>query len=401
MDIYESLRRVQQEAYDRAPAIRALYDTTGMKPADLRSAEELTQLPVTKKETLLDHQRENPPFGGYLAADPTQIARIFVAPGPIYEPQLIGETGGHGFKEAFSAAGFGPGDVVLNTWSYHMVPAGLLLDKGLRSVGATVIPSGVGASEQQMQLILEMGVTSICASTAFFITLAEGIERSGAKLPRDWKVKSAFLGGELGDWMGKRRRLEERYGISTFSAYATADIGVIGYETRGDAGYAIHPERLVQICDPVTGQPVAAGEPGEIVVTTLTRGWPLIRFGTGDVAFATAMRDDGTVARIGPLQGRVGQAVKAREIFVYPRQIEELIIRVPGIQHAQAVVTQADSRDEIVLRLVLEDGADAKAVLAAVPDQFRELSRLRADRVDIVANNEINENAALLLDERR
>ena len=252
-----------------------------------------------------------------------------------------------------------------------------------------------------MQLILEMGVTSICASTAFFITLAEGIERSGAKLPRDWKVKSAFLGGELGDWMGKRRRLEERYGISTFSAYATADIGVIGYETRGDAGYAIHPERLVQICDTVTGQPVAAGEPGEIVVTTLTRGWPLIRFGTGDVAFATAMRDDGTVARIGPLQGRVGQAVKAREIFVYPRQIEELIIRVPGIQQAQAVVTQADSRDEIVLRLVLEDGADAKAVLAAVPDQFRELSRLRADRVDIVANNEINENAALLLDERR
>lgn len=397
---FARLQALQTEAYPLAPAIRSIFDKAGLKPTDLTSAEALSLIPVLKKETLLDLQRQSPPFGGFLAAKEEEIARIFVSPGPINEPQLKSENDGLGFVRAFVAAGVGPGDRVLNTWSYHLVPAGLLLDEGLQAAGAAVIPAGVGGSELQAKLVLELGVTCICASTAFFVTLVETIEAAGHKLPAEWKVKSAFLGGEFGDWIGKRRRLEAKYGIRTFSAYATADLGLVGYETERDDGYEINPDRMVQICDPISGAPLPENEPGEIVVTTLARGWPLIRFGTGDVASATAMHPNGTVRRIGMLQGRVGQAVKAREIFIYPRQLDELAIRVPGVARAQAVVSRPAHREEITLRLALKPDADRKAVLTATPAQFQSLSRLKADHIEIVAEADLPGDAPFVIDRK-
>src|SRR3990167_8981577 len=331
-DRFEALRASQQFAYDRAPSIRAVYELATMTPQDLKGPADLARLAVTSKDALLEKQRQSPPFGGFLAADDTSIRRIFVSPGPIYEPQLFDDNTGHGFSHVFSKAGIGPCDRVLNTWSYHLVPAGLLLDAGIAATGATLIPCGPGGAEQQAQLIMELGITCICASTSFFVTLVETLERMGYDLPSQWKVRSAMLGGELGDWMGKRRRLEEKYAIRTFSAYATGDFGLIAYEEPGQVGYTVQPDRLVQICDPHTGAPLPPGEPGQIVVTTLDHGWPLVRFGTGDVAQALSHSPDGLVKRIGLLQGRVGQGVKVREIFVYPRNVEDLIIRTPAIE---------------------------------------------------------------------
>lgn len=398
--MFARLRENQAEAYKRATAIREFFDRAGVRPEDLRSAQDLSRLPVLKKEQLLDRQRESPPFGGFLAAREEDIARIFVSPGPINEPQFMDENDGLGFARAFAAAGIGCGDRVLNTWSYHLVPAGLLLDDGLRAVGASVIPSGTGGSETQAKLVMDIGVTCICASTAFFVTLVETIEGLGHALPEAWRVKTALLGGEFGDWIGKRRRLEERYGIRTFSVYATADFGVIGFENGGSDGYEIHEDRIVQICDPVSGVPLPAGEPGEIVVTTLRPGWPLIRFGTGDVASATALTDEGTAHRIGMLQGRVGQAVKAREIFIYPRQIDELAIASPGLVRAQAVISRPAHREEITLRLVLDPEANPDAVLAWVASRFRELTRLKADHLELVAAGELPTDAPFVVDRK-
>ncbi|MDP2986580.1 phenylacetate--CoA ligase family protein, partial [Hydrogenophaga sp.] len=171
LDRLDALRAAQQNAYDRAPAIRDIYERARMTPQDIRSAADLARLPVTSKDALLDLQRKAPPFGGFLAADEAAIRRIFVSPGPIYEPQLNDDQDGHGFSHGFRRAGIGPQDRVLNTWSYHLVPAGVLLDQGIVATGATVIPCGPGGAEQQAQLILELGVTCICASTAFFVTL--------------------------------------------------------------------------------------------------------------------------------------------------------------------------------------------------------------------------------------
>lgn len=399
-DRFATLREVYRRAFERAPACRNIFEQAGMRPEDLRTAADLARIPVFKKESLLDLQRRSPPFGGFLGEDPSRVARIYVSPGPILEPQFRGAHGGHGFDAAFGAAGLGPGDIVLNTWSYHLVPAGLLLDEGLQATGATVIPSGVGNTDLQARLVMELGVTCICASTAFFVALVEKIEEMGHTLPRDWKVRSAFLGGEFGDWMGKRRRLEARYGVKTFSAYATADFGIIGFESGGLEGYEIHRDRIVQICDPVSGAPLPEGERGEIVVTTLNASWPLIRFGTGDVAFATATNADGTVRRIGLLQGRVGQAVKAREIFIYPRQVEELVIRCKGVVRAQVVVARLQTREEITLRLVLGAGADRTQIDAAARAAFQDLSRLRADRVEFVDEAAIAADALLVVDHK-
>lgn len=395
---YQRLADVYAEAVIKAPAVRDLFARAGLNPRDIKGVEQLSKIPVTKKEALLALQRENPPFGGFLAADMSQVARIYCSPGPILEPAVRGEDV-HGFRHAFKASGIGPGDIVLNTWSYHMVPAGLLFDEGLQALGATVIPSGVGNTELQAQLILELGVTAICASTGFFVALAEHIESTGKKLPEEWKVKVAFLGGEFGDWMGKRRRLEERYRLRTSSAYATADLGIIAFEDGGE-GYLSHPDRIVQICDPVSGQPLAAGEPGEIVVTQLHPGWPMIRFGTGDVAFALESFEDGTARRISALQGRVGQAVKAREIFVYPRQIEEVKIAVAGIQAIQCVVTRPASREEIALEVELAPGADAEQVGAAAREAFQRFSRLRADHFRVVDAGSIKPDAPLVVDRK-
>lgn len=397
-DRFAQLRKLQGEAFELAPAIRALYEQANLQPEDLRSAEELSRLPVTSKDALLALQQKNPPFGGFLAARDEDIRRIFVSPGPLHEPQLKSDTDGHGFGRVFLEAKIGPGDRVLNTWAYHLVPAGLLLDEGLTAAGATVIPSGTGGAELQAKLVIDLGITCICASTGFFITLIETLERMGYNLPQDWKLRTAMLGGEMGDWMGKRRRLEQRYGIRTFSAYATGDFGVIGFEQGDEEGYVIHEKRLVQICDPATGIPVSKGIPGEVVVTTLSPGWPLIRFGTGDVAFATELSADGMVQRIGPLQGRVGQAVKAREIFIYPRQLEELMLRVDGVCRAQAVVTVLQNREEITLRLAVEAGADRAGIEQSAAQAFQQLSRLRPDHIELLGPDALNAETALVLD---
>ncbi|MBL4878550.1 MAG: hypothetical protein JKY78_06625 [Hyphomonas sp.] len=393
-DIYKDIAQAYAAAAERAPGLKSRFAAAGFDPAAVRSLSDLSRLPVMKKEELLKLQRANPPFGGFLAANLRDVGRIYVSPGPIFEPSLLG-GGGHGLDLLFRSANVGAGDIILNTWMYHLVPAGLLFDEAAQAAGATVIPGGVGNTELQAQIIVETGVTSICASTAFFLTLADKvIETYG----RDaWKVKTAFLGGEMGDWMAKRRRIEADYGVSTWAAYATADLGLVGYEDGGD-GYVVHPDRVVQICDPVSGEQVAHGEPGEVVVTARDATWPMIRFGTGDSAFALESNADGTVSRISALQGRVGAAVKVREIFVYPRVIEEVVIGTPGAKAAQAVVTRENDRDMIRLSLVLEDGADASAAETAAAETFKLHARIRADEVSIVS--ELPENAELIINQK-
>lgn len=397
----ERLRAVVQRAYEHAPAIRELLDGAGIRPDEIGGADDLARLPVTSKERLLELQRENPPFGGFLGVEPSELRHIFVSPGPLYDPQSAADAG-LGFQVAFAAAGIGPGDVVLNTWSYHLVPAGLIMDEALTALGATVIPGGVGNTEQQAQLIVELGVTAVTASTGFFVALAEKLEELGYELPRQWQVRVAFLGGEFGDWMGKRRRLEERYGIRTSSAYATGDLGVVGYECQAQEGYHVRSDVIVQVCDPDTGVPLADGEPGEVVATALNDVYPLVRFGTGDAS--SILPDPCSCGdpspRVAPLLGRTGQSVKVREIFVYPRHVDQLAVRVPAALRAQAIVTRPESREEIHLRLEVDDGADPAAVEAAVRETFTTLTRLRLDSLDLLAPNTIAEDEPLIVDRK-
>jgi phenylacetate-CoA ligase len=399
-DRFAVLRDVYAAALARAPGLRARFAAAGLDAADLTDAAALDRLPVLKKERLMEMQRQDPPYAGFLAAAADELAYIFVSPGPIFEPSLAEDTTGHGMDVMFAAAGVGRGDLALNTWSYHLVPAGLLFDRGLRAVGATVVPGGVGASELQAELLIKLGVTAFLGSTAFFLTLVERLEATGCRLPQDWRLKHAFLGGELGNWAAKRRQIEDKYNVQTWSCYATADFGLIGYEVAGESGYRIHPDRYLQVCDPVSGAPLPAGEAGEIVVTTLTPGWPMIRFGTGDVSTALEIAADGGVARIAPLQGRSGGAVKAREIFIYPGHVPLLIERVPGLARAALSVSRPASRDVVTARILLDDGAEAEKVEAELRAVFPTITRLTLDRIERVASAEAFGDAPALKDER-
>ena len=392
--IYTEIAKAYADAAKISSGLKARFDTAGFDPAMVSSLAELSRLPVMKKEALLTLQRANPPFGGFLATDLRTLSRIYVSPGPIFEPSLSG-VGGHGLDLLFRSAGITSDDIILNTWSYHLVPAGLLFDEAAQAAGATVIPGGIGNRELQAQIIVETGVTSICASTAFFMALADTvIELYG----RDaWNVKSAFLGGEMGDWMAKRRRIESDYSVKTWAAYATADLGLVGYEDGGE-GYLVHPDRIVQICDPESGTPLADGETGEIVVTARQADWPMIRFGTGDSAYALESEADGRVTRLSAIQGRVGAAVKVREIFIYPRAIEEVVIAVSGAIAAQAVVTRENDRDTVRLHLVLDHGTDKGTTIKAAADAFQRTARIRADKVKFI--DQLPEDAELIVDRR-
>lgn len=368
------------EAATFAPAFARRLHEAAVSAAELGEPEALNRLPVLKKEALLEMQAADPPFGGFLACTLDDVAHIFASPGPIFEPVLKGDGTGNGFDMWFQAGGLGCGDVALNTWSYHLVPAGLLFDQGARSVGAAVIPSGPGQTDLQVQLIATMGVTAFLGSTAYFETVAAAYaERYGATKGH-WKITRAFLGGEPGDWVGKRRRLEQEHGIVTHGCYGTADLGLVGYEEAGQPGYATHPERLVQICDPATGEPLPTGEPGEVVVSTLMRGWPMIRFGTGDLARALSHDEDGFAIRIGPIEGRVGAAVKVREIFVYPAHLSGLSNRLPEMDEARMRVTRAGNRDHIRIEFRGGEIQEEK-----VKEVFVGLTRLKADEIARVA----------------
>lgn len=398
IDRFQRIRALYAEASLVAPALRARFAAAGLAPAEIRAAADLNRLPVLKKETLLAQQQADPPFAGYLACNRAEIGHIYVSPGPIFEPSLAEDGTGHGMATMFDAAGLGPGDLALNSWAYHMVPAGLLFDQGLRAVGATVLPTGTGNTDLQAELLLKLPVTAFLGSTAFFQTVIERLEAQGHALPASWTLRHAFLGGEFGDWSAKRRRLEQDYDIKTWSCYGTADFGLIGYERAGLDGYLVHPDRYVQICDPVMGVPLPDGTAGEIVVTTLSRGWPMIRFGTGDVSIALETAADGGVARIAPLQGRVGQAVKAREIFIYPSHVEALPRRVDGLMRAVVTVRRVGNRDEVTARAVLSAGIDAAHAEAQLRQAFAGLTRLQLDHVEFVSAATLLDDAPLLSD---
>ncbi|RFP88492.1 phenylacetate--CoA ligase family protein [Rhodobacteraceae bacterium 63075] len=369
------LAEIVAEAERRAPALAARLQGAGLTAANLARPGALESLPVLQKTELMEMQAADPPFAGYLSSDMQEVAHVFASPGPIFEPVLRSQEA-HGFDLMFRSGGLGPGDIALNTWSYHLVPAGLIFDAGARATGATVIPSGPGQTELQVRLIAGMGVSAFLGSTAYFEKVAQAYAKSYGGTAGHWTLRRAFLGGEPGNWMGKRKRLEASHGITTHGAYGTADLGLVGFEKHGQPGYACNPERLVQICDPLSGAPLPVNTPGQIVVTTLARGWPMIRFGTGDLAKALEIGPDGFVTRLSAVSGRVGDGVKVREIFLYRAHAEALAAALGPDVSARIRVANADGCDRIEIAL-----SGSRCPDAEVQESFRRITRLRADHI--------------------
>lgn len=395
-DIDERIRELVQHAYERAPAIKTLLDEAGLRPADILGADDLAKIPVLNKDSLVELHQANPPFGGFLTIDPDDLPRIYISPGPIYDPQPPPEDP-ESMLAPFRYIGLGRGDRVLNTFMYHLTPAGILLDEAIRACGATVIPTGPGNTELQIMMMMALGASGFVGQPSYLMTLLDKAAEMGlgaGAVP----LKKALFSAE--PYTPKQReRFEGEYEMKTTSAYGTADLGFIGYTRADAAGFCIMPNIYLQVCDPETGAPLPAGESGEIVATTLNQAYPLIRFGTGDLG-ALAEQPQCQGQQLLGLYGRSGEAIKVRGMFLHPNQLKSAAAQFPEIKSIQAVITRPANRDVVTVQVELNEGAERGDLAEKLSALAQQAARLRIDAVKFVEPGGIDAGGRTIVDER-
>ncbi len=346
-------------------------------PLAVNSRSALAQLPVTRKHELLELQlasrkQGGSVFGGFSAAGfGTQMPRVFASPGPIYEPEGTAKDYWR-MARAIFAAGFRPGELIHNSFSYHFVPAGSMMETGAHALGCTVFPGGTGQTEQQVQAMAELKPAGYIGTPSFLRIILEKALEMDVSLTG---LSKAMFGGEayppsLRDWFAA-------HGVAGYQCYATADVGSIAYETAAREGLVVDEGVLLEIVRPGTGDPVAAGEVGEVVVTTLNPTYPLIRFGTGDLSAVLpgACPTGRTNTRIKGWMGRADQTTKIRGMFVHPGQIDTIVKRFPEITRARLVVTGEMANDAMTLKV--EALGDASGLTEQLTEAIRDVTKLR------------------------
>jgi phenylacetate-CoA ligase len=394
------IRDLVAHAYTHAPAIKGILDAAGLTPADIQGASDLAKIPVTSKDALVKIHQENPPFGGFLAVDMDSLPRIYISPGPIFDPQPPNPEGAEAALAPFQYVGFGRGDRVLNTFMYHLVPAGLLLDEALRACGATVIPTGPGNTDYQIEIMTKLGATGFVGQPSYLGIILDRANELG--IPRDKiTLKKALFSAEPYT-LQQRFRFEGDYGMKTTSAYGTADLGVIGYTREGVEGFCLLDSIYAEICDPATGQPLEAGSTGEIVVTTFNKAYPLVRFGTGDLGALAAVpaAECGAGQQLLGIYGRSGGAVKVRGMFLHPDSLGRAKMFFPQIKHIQAVITRPGNKDYVTVLLEMQPGESGESIGAMIQQLAEQAIRLRIDEVKIVPEGTINPSERAVKDER-
>ena len=365
----------------------------GIRSEDVGGVADLEAIPVLAKDELPALQAADPPFGGMLAVPLASLARIHRSPGPINDPQGTGADFSR-LSTALEVAGFGPGEVVLNSFSYHLTPGGLMLDGGLRAVGCVVIPGGSSAIAAQTDAALATGATGYTGIPQVLLTLLERAEESSRPLGfRRALVSGAPLPPSL------RARLQDGFGVDVYQAYAAADTGLIGYECAEKDGWHIAPEVVVEVLLPGDGRPAAEGEAGQVVVTSPNEVYPLVRFGTGDLsAWNRAPCPCGRPGpRLAGFLGRVGEGVKVRGMFVHPRELAAVLAPDPAVQRYQAVVSAEGARDVFTVRIEAAPGRVTDP--AELAGRIREAVKIRPD-VEVVPLGTLPDDARPLVDAR-
>jgi phenylacetate-CoA ligase len=391
------VRALVAHAWRRAPGVRRRLEAAGLRPSAVRTLADLARLPVMKKAAMPDLQRADPPFGGFATSRPADMGWVFVSPGPIYEPFARLEWSPWRAETAAYAGGFRPGDVVINTFLYHLTPAAHLFDRGLALLGCTVVPTGPGNVEVQVRTILDLGVTGYVGTPSFLLAILKHADEKGiGRLP----LEVAQVGAEALP-PSLRRAIETDHGILTRQGFGTADLGIVAYECREADGMHVMEDVVLEICDPDTGTPLPIGETGEMVCTVNRRAYPMIRFGTGDLSALTeAPCPCGrTSPRMLGWRGRVDEVTKVRGMFIYPRQGDEIAARVPGVARWQVVVTRDAHQDSLELRVELTPGTSADQASGALVEAIRDVMKLRGE-VRVVPPGTIPADAKRIDDRR-
>ena len=375
----------------RAPGWAA--QLADIDPHAVTSRAELAKLPVLRKSELVTRQKEIPPFGGFNVTAPAQLRRLLMSPGPIFEPQGKGKDF-WGAARALFAAGFRSGDVVHNSFSYHLTPGGFMMESGAHALGCAVIPAGTGNTEQQLEAIAHFKPSSYLGTPDYLKVLLDAAAKAekDASSFRRALVSGAALPNSL------RRELASR-GVEVRQCYATADLGVIAYESEGGEGMIVNETLLVEIVRPGTGDPVESGEVGEVVVTSFNSDYPMIRLATGDLSAVLPGRSPcgRTNMRLAGWMGRADQTSKVKGMFVHPAQVAEIGKRHPGLGRLRLVVTRAGEQD--AMTLMAECAAPTAPLQEALVATLRAVTKLGGE-VKLVAPGSLPNDGKVIADER-
>jgi phenylacetate-CoA ligase len=352
----------------------------GLKPEEIRNFKDLEGLPITKKADLVSAQKADPPFGGFEVIPKKGVRRIYMSPGPVFEP---GEWNYRDIRwaQALYASGLRRGDVVLNTFNYHVTPLAFMLDESLQMLGATVVPIGPGNISMQIQLMRQLHVTGFLGTPSFLMTITEAAEGMHFDVKKDLDLKAAFVGAEMFP-ESLRKKIEGKLNILVRQAYGTVDVGCLGYECPEKNGMHIPEDVMVEIVDTETGKQLEIGTTGEIVVTPFSKTFPMIRFATGDLSYLVedACPCGRTSTRLGKIMGRTDQVTKVFGIFIHPWQVDEVMAKFPVVANYQIVVTRKDYRDEMAIYIELkEEVGDKISLKRGVEKEVQEVLKVKGE----------------------
>jgi len=368
---FDELKKQLHNARDHAPAYAAILADVDIASVNDRIT--LAAIPLTRKSDIAKRQSELPPLGGYAAAPMDSFYNVFASPGGIFEPGAARDDYWN-FARGLYAAGIRAGDLIHNTFSYHFTPAGLMVDSAARALGCPVFPGGIGQTELQVQVMARLKPRAYCGTPSFLKIILD--KAAEMKISVD-TLSLGLVGGEA--LPGSLRTELSNSGVDVVQFYGTADLGMVAYESSAKEGMILEEKVIVEIVRPGTGEPVAEGEVGEIVVTTLSPEYPLIRFATGDLsAFMSGNSPCGrTNRRIKGWMGRADQTAKVRGMFVHPSQVASVVSRHDELLRARLVIGRVDNQDVMTLKCEIENHQESIEQL--IEQSVREICKLRAD----------------------
>ncbi len=375
-ELIQAVADLVAHAKTNAPAYSELL--ADVDPTAMSSAADIARLPVTRKSELLKLQQAKPPFGGLSALQGNALTHVFASPGPIYEPGSNRRPDFWRLARAMHCAGFRAGDLAHNTFSYHLTPAGMMMESGAHALGCTVIPGGIGQTELQLQTIADLKPNAYVGTPSFLKILLEKAEASDLDIS---SLSHGLVGGEA--YPPAFRDFFAERGMTVYQCYATADVGLIAYETPAVEGLVVDEGVYLEIVRPGSGDPVAEGEVGEVLVTNLNPDYPLIRFATGDLsAIMPGQSACGrTNQRIKGWMGRADQTAKVRGMFIRPQQVAQLLQQHPTVLKARLVVDWQDESDQLTLHCEVAEGAGDATLAQALASSVRALCKVRAEVV--------------------
>lgn len=390
-DLFARLPDLLAHAVANSPAWAAHLE--GHATGSVKDRASLATLPVLRKSALLEKQRANPPFGGFLAGELSLAARVFMSPGPIWEPQAPGLDPWNGAR-SLHAAGFRKGDVVLNAFSYHLTPGGFILDQGAIVLECTVFPAGTGNTDTLAEAVEILGPSGFVGTPDYLKVLLDRGREQGRNMS---SIRKALVSG--GALFPSLRAEYEAQGIAVSQCYATADLGVIAYESDAREGMVVNEDYIVEIVRPGTGEPVAEGEVGELVVTNFNSLYPLIRFATGDLSKIIPGQSPcgRTNMRLAGWMGRADQRTKVKGMFVDPAQIAQIVSAHPEIHKARLAVSRLGEMD--AMTLAVETDETGNGLSERVAATLQEVTRLKGE-VQLVSPGGLPNDGKVIADER-